>query len=323
MTCILVTGAAGFVGSALSLALVAQGHAVRAAVRSPNSKPSVDGPDMVVVGEVGAQTDWEIALKGVDCVIHCAARAHVMEETGAHAQAFYRAVNVAGTQRLAEQASELGVRRLVFLSSIKVNGESTEGSIGFAPDDAPRPEDAYGLSKWEAEQALWAVSASTGLEVVVVRPPVVYGPGVKGNLLRLLSSLARGWPLPLGAVHNQRSMVGLHNLVDLLCRCAVHPAAAGQTLLASDGQDLSTPQLIRLLAEGVNKRAYLPPVPVGVLRAAGLLLGKGSEVDRLVGSLQVDSRHTRKLLDWTPSLSVQDGLRDTGRWYAKSQSGRL
>jgi nucleoside-diphosphate-sugar epimerase len=316
---ILVTGAAGFVGSALCSSLLPQGYEVRAAVRYSNSMLSVDGLSVVAVGEVGTQTDWSAALAGVDCVIHCAARAHVMHEIEADALAAYRAVNVAGTQRLAEQAAAMEVRRLVYLSSIKVNGEQTALGAPFLFSDPPAPEDPYGVSKWEAEQALWAVSARTGLEMVVVRPPLVYGPGAKGNLLRLASLVARGLPLPLGAVHNQRSLVGLSNLVDVLRLCAVHSAAAGQTLLVSDGQDLSTPQLIRLLVEGMNKPARLLPVPLGGLRAAGSLLGKRAEVDRLVGSLQVDSRHTRELLGWTPAVSVADGVRDMARWYVRLQ----
>jgi nucleoside-diphosphate-sugar epimerase len=205
---VLVTGASGFVGKALCSALLAEGVSVRAAVRSSNSISAIAGLQVAAVGEIGAQTDWSAALADVDCVIHCAARAHVMQETEADALAAYREVNVAGTQRLAEQAAAMGVRRLVYLSSIKVNGEQTALGAPFLFSDAPAPEDPYGVSKWEAEQALWAVSARTGLEVVVVRPPLVYGPGAKGNLLRLASLVARGLPLPLGAVQNQRSLVG-------------------------------------------------------------------------------------------------------------------
>jgi nucleoside-diphosphate-sugar epimerase len=317
--CVLVTGASGFVGQALCSALQAAGNPVRAAMRSSDSLPASDGLEVTAVGEIGAQTDWSAALAGVDCVIHCAARAHVMHETEADALAAYRAVNVAGMQRLAEQAAAMGVRRLVYLSSIKVNGEQTALGAPFLFSDAPAPEDPYGVSKWEAEQALWAVSARTGLEVVVVRPPLVYGPGAKGNLLRLASLVARGLPLPLGAVQNQRSLVGLSNLVDLLRLCAVHPAAAGQMLLVSDGQDLSTPQLIRLMAEGMNRPARLLPVPVALLQAGGSLLGKRGEIDRLVGSLQVDSGHTQAQLRWTPPVSVADGVREMARWYAGLQ----
>jgi nucleoside-diphosphate-sugar epimerase len=228
----------------------------------------------------------------------------------------YRLVNVDGSQRLAEQAAALGVRRLVFLSSIKVNGESTDGlphPFGARNDegelDAPAPEDPYGVSKWEAEQALWAVSEQTALDVVIVRPPLVYGPGVKGNLLRLLRWVARGVPLPLGAVQNQRSLVGLDNLLDLLSRCIDHPAAVGQTLLVSDGEDVSTPDLLRHMAAGLGRSANLLPVPKPLLRLAAHALGKQAEVDRLIGSLQIDSRYTCDLLDWTPPTSVVKGIR--------------
>ena len=315
---ILVTGASGFVGQALCSSLLTQGHAVRAAVRSAGL-PSANGLDVVAVGDVGAQTDWSAALSGVDCVIHCAARAHVMHETAADALEAYRTVNVAGTRRLAEQAATLGVRRFVFLSSIHVNGVFTHGAHLFEHDDVPAPIENYAISKWEAEKVLWEVSAKTGLEVVVVRPPLVYGPGVKGNMLRLLSMVASGMPLPLGAVHNQRSLVGLDNLVDLLIHCVDHPAAAGQVLLVSDGEDLSTPELIRVLAQAMGKPSRLVPVPVLLLRAAGSLLGKGAEVDRLVGSLQVDSNHTRELLDWSPPVSVDEGLQKTADWFLGQQ----
>jgi nucleoside-diphosphate-sugar epimerase len=284
--------------------------------------PSADGLDVVAVGEVGAQTNWSAALAGVDCVIHCAARAHVIHETEVDARAVYRAVNVSGTQRLAEQAAALGVRRLVFLSSIGVLGIHTNGRGPFFVSDVPKPVEDYAISKWEAEQALWAVSAQTGLEVVAVRSPLVYGPQVKGNLLRLLGLVARGVPQPFEAVHNQRSLVGLSNLVDLLLRCAEHPAAAGQTFLASDGQDLSTPQLIRLMAEGMNRPARLLPVPMALLQAVGSLLGKRSEIDRLVASLQVDSGHTQAQLGWTPPVSLEEGVREMARWYAGLQDTR-
>lgn len=326
---ILITGSSGFVGRALCAELVERGVTVRGAVRSLNSVGDDSRVEFVAVGEIGAETDWSWGVDSrfcgnddeksgndvVDCVIHCAARAHVMHETESDALAAYRAVNVDGSRRLAEQAAAAGVRRLVYLSSIKVNGESTDGlprPFGARNDegemDAPAPEDPYGLSKCEAEQALWEVAAKTGLEIVVVRPPLVYGPGVKGNFLRLLRWVARGVPLPLDAVYNQRSMVGLDNLVDLLIRCINHPAAAGQTFLVSDGQDLSTPELIRHLARAMNKSPRLIPVPVPLLRLAGRMTGKAAEVDRLVGSLQIDSSSTRETLGWTPPVSVEAGM---------------
>lgn len=303
-----VTGASGFVGTALCCELHARGFAVRGTVRSLHSSFSASGAEPVAVGNLDSTTDWSSALAGLDCVIHCAARAHVMHETEADALAAYRSVNVDGSRRLAEQAAAARVRRLVYLSSIKVNGEQTALGAPFLFSDVPAPEDPYGISKWEAEQALWDVATKTGLEVVVVRPPLVYGPGVKGNFLRLLRWVARGVPLPLGAVHNQRSLVGLDNLVDLLIRCVDHPAAAGQTFLVSDGEDLSTPELIRQLADAMNKSPRLIPVPLPLLRLAGRMTGKAAEVDRLVGSLQIDSSFARETLGWTPPVSVEAGM---------------
>ena len=277
-----------------------------------------DGIQNVVVGDIGSDTDWSAALTGVDCVIHCAARAHVTNETEADALAAYRAVNVEGTRRLAEQAAAAGVRRLVFLSSVKVDGESTDGlpgpfrsgsPRGYAPRDDGKLQDPYGISKREAEDALWEISTKTGLEVVVIRPPLVYGPGAKGNLARLLKLVRSGVPLPLGAVQNKRSLIGLDNLVDLLIRCVDHPAAAGQTFLVSDGEDLSTPDLLRHMAAAMGRSARLFPVPVSLLRLAGSALGKRAEIDRLVGSLQIDSSHTRQVLGWAPPVSVQEGIR--------------
>jgi len=305
---ILVTGASGFVGQALVPALLEQGYLVRAAVRSIGSTPSAEGLDVFVVGEVGARTDWSSALVDVDFVVHCAARAHVMKETESDALAAYRSVNVDGLRRLAEQAASAGVRRLVYLSSIKVNGQQTVAGAPFLLSDTPAPEDPYDISKWEAEQALWAVTANKCLEVVVVRPPLVYGKGAKGNLGRLLKLMRLGVPLPLGAVQNQRSLIGLDNLVDLLIRCVYHPAAAAQTLLVSDSEDVSTPDLLRHMAAGLGRSARLLPVPVSVLRLTGRALGKQSEIDRLVGSLQIDSHSACELLDWTPPVSLAEGI---------------
>ena len=308
---IAVTGAAGFVGAALCGELYSRGFAVRSVVRSLHSAEPASGVEQIAVSNLDAATDWSSALRGVDCVIHCAARAHVMHETEADALAAYRSVNVDGSRRLAEQAAAAGVRRLVYLSSIKVNGESTDGlprPFG-ARNDEVNPEDSYGVSKWEAEQALWAVAASTCLEVVVVRPPLVYGPNVKGNLARLLKLVRLGVPLPFGAVQNQRSLIGLDNLVDLLIRCVDHPAAAGQTLLVSDGEDISTPDLLRYMANALGRSARLLPMSVALLRLVGRALGKQAEIDRLVGSLKIDSRHTRELLDWNPPVSVAEGIR--------------
>jgi nucleoside-diphosphate-sugar epimerase len=231
-----------------------------------------------------------------------------MREEASEPLTEYRRVNTEGTLNLARQAAASGVRRFVFLSSVKVSGESTAGKV-FNPNDVPVPGGAYGLSKWESEQGLWEIASQTGMEVVVVRPPLVYGPGVKGNFARLISLLRSGIPLPLAAVNNRRSFIGLDNLVDLLIRCVDHPKAAGQTLLVSDGRDLSTLELLHMIANAMGRSARLFPVSVPLLRLAGRALGRLNEVDRLVGSLQVDSSATRELLGWTPPVSVEEGLR--------------
>lgn len=297
---IAVTGASGFVGSALVAALGASGQAVRPLTRRPG--PGSPG------GDLGPQTDWTEALQGVDCVIHCAARVHVMQETEGDALAAFRRVNTAGTSRLAEQAAELGVKRMVLVSSVKVNGESTSGANPFRATDTPTPQDAYGQSKWEAEQALWQVCQRTGLQGVVVRPPLVYGPGVRANLARLMRWIATGFPLPLARIENRRSLVALDNLVDLLMQCATHPAAPGNTFLVSDDHDLSTPDLIRRLATAMGQSPRLLPVPVSWLRSVGKLVGRTDEISRLVDSLQVDIAATRSALGWTPPVSVAQGL---------------
>ena len=311
MALVVVTGASGFVGSSLSTSLAAAGFRVRAAVRAgtPAELPGCSGVERAILGDLSARPGWSSVLTNVDCVVHCAARAHVMHETAGEALAAYRAVNVDGSRRLAEQAAAAGVRRLVYLSSIKVNGEQTALGAPFSLSDRPAPEDGYGVSKWEAEQALWDVSAKTGLEVVVLRPPLVYGPGVKGNLARLLKLVRLGLPLSFSAVQNKRSLIGLDNLVDLLIRCVDHPEAAGQTFLVSDGEDLSTPDLIRHMAAAMNRSPRLFPLPISLLRLAGSASGKRAEIDRLVGSLQIDSSHTRQVLSWAPPVSVQEGIR--------------
>ena len=317
MKLVCVTGAAGFVGQALQPLLIGSNRTVRGVIREINSLLSNNPTPHVAVGDINSYTDWSAALTGVDCVIHCAARAHVMYETEGDGLAAYRSVNVQGTRRLAYQAAAAGVRRLVFLSSIGVNGVFTDvlpqpldgGLPRFAHDDTANPVESYAISKWEAEQALWEISAETGLEVVVMRPPPVYGPSPKGKLAHLLKLVRSGVPLPLAAVKNKRSLIGLDNLVDILIRCIDHPAAAGQTFLVSDGEDLSTPDLLRHMAAAMGRSARLVPVPVSLLRLTGSALGKRAEIDRLVGSLQIDSSHTRQVLGWTPPVSVQEGIR--------------
>jgi nucleoside-diphosphate-sugar epimerase len=316
-----VTGATGFVGRALSREFASLAFRVRAVVRTvkPSSVPSDSNITNIAVGDINPYTDWSSALTGVDCVVHCAARAHLMHETAGNALAAYRAVNVDGVRRLAEQAAAAGVRRLVCLSSIKVNGERTAFEAPFSLSDQPAPEDVYGLSKWEAEQVLWEIASQTGMEVVVVRPPLVYGQGVKGNFARLLDLVYSRVHLPLAAVNNRRSFIGLDNLVDLLIRCVDHPKAAGQTLLVSDGQDLSTPELLHMIADAMGRPARLLHLPVPLLRFGGRVLGRLNEVDRLVSSLQVDSSATRELLGWNPPVSVEEGVRRMVRGYLSPQ----
>lgn len=313
---IAVTGASGFVGQALCSNLLSRGALVRPLVRTI-SAPS-PGAEMVAVGDIGAETDWSAALAGVDCVIHCAARAHVLQERAVNPLAAFRVVNVAGTRRLAEQAATMGVRRLIFLSSIGVLGVNTNGRKPFSIADRPAPQENYGISKWEGEETLWQVAAHSSLEVVVVRPPLVYGPGVQANFLRLLQLVKCGLPLPLGAVDNLRSLVSLDNLVDLLIRCVDHPAAAKHAFLVSDDHDISTPELIRNLAELMGRRARLLPGSPRLLRLGGRLLGRLAEIERLIGSLQVDVRYTRERLQWIPPMSVEEGLYRTVRSFLGS-----
>ena len=319
----LVTGASGFIGKTLVSELISRGRFVRAIHRgkSPSSNRSF-GVQSFSVDSVDESTDWSAYLDGVRCIIHCAGLTNGIINGKVSSLAAFRAVNVAATKALAEQAAAFGVSRFIFLSSVKVHGDRTTLDSRFELSDELAPCDPYGVSKREAEQALWAVSEKTGLEVVVIRLPLVYGVGVKGNLLRLLGWVASEVPLPFGAVHNQRSLLSLSNLVDLLLLCAEHPAAAGQTFMASDGDDLSTPELIRLMAEGMDKSPWLLPVPVPLLQVGGSFLGKRSEVNRLVGSLQVDSEHTQTQLDWTPPVSVEDGVREMAQWYIGLQDAR-
>ena len=314
MTTFLVTGASGFVGQALCAELLRKGHAVRGAVRSQASSI----PPMVrttVVGDIGAGTNWTAALDGVEIVIHLAARVHVMHESATDPLAEFRSVNTAGTEHLARCAAASGVKRMVYVSSIKVNGELTSDGQKFSEADMPAPQDPYGISKWEAEQALHRVARETGLEVVIVRPPLVYGPGVKGNFAQMLNVLARGIPLPFASLQNQRSLIYLGNLVDALIACTTHPAAAGQTYLVSDGEDVSTPDLLRRLAVAMGAPSRLLPCPGLLLRLAGKLAGKPQQVERLLGSLQVDGDKIRRDLNWVPPYSLQQGLQATAEWY--------
>lgn len=298
---LLVTGATGFVGAALCARLAADGWEVVPAVRRPSGLPRE-----AVVGNLEAATDWRPALAGCDAVVHLAARVHVMRDTAADPLALYRATNTDATLNLARQAAQAGVRRFVFISSIKVNGEGRDAP--YRESDTAAPEDAYAISKWEAEQGLLRIAAETGLEVVILRPPLVYGPGVKANFRRLVDTVARGWPLPLGAIQNRRSLLYLGNFVDAIRVCVEHPAAAGQTFLIDDGEPVSTPELVRAVARAMGRPARLLSVPVGMLEFAGALLGRRAAVRRLTGSLWLDSSAIRSRLGWTPPYALQQGL---------------
>jgi len=305
----MVTGANGFVGKVLCGDLSRRGHSVRAALRSAHV--GLKEPEHTIVGVIDAKTDWRAALSGIDVVIHLAARVHVMQDDSADPLAEFRKVNVAGTEHLARCAAASGVKRFVYVSSIKVNGEATRESEQFSESDIATPQDPYGVSKWEAEQALHRVAAETGLEVVIVRPPLVYGAGVKGNFAQMLKVLARGIPLPLASVDNLRSLIYVENLVDALILCATHPAAAGQTYLVSDGEDISTPDLLRQLGIAMGHPARLFHCPAMLLKLAGSLTGRADQVERLLGSLRVDGGKLRRELNWMPPYTLNQGLKMT------------
>lgn len=305
---VLVTGATGFVGQALCAQLARHGYGVRAAVRRNGAASGMLAQE-ILVGELDAHTDWVAALAGAAAVVHLAARVHVMDDQASDPLSEFRRVNVQGTLRLAQQAAQAGVQRFVYISSIKALGEATLVGQPFTEESPTQPSDAYGVSKLEAEQGLRDLAEQTGLEVVIIRPPLIYGPGVKANFAALMRAVKRGVPLPLGAVHNARSLVGLGNLVDFIVTCLVHPKAANQTFMVSDGQDLSTTALVRAMAQSAGVKVRLLPVPVWALKAAASLLGKGDAVQRLCGNLQVDIAKARHLLDWTPPVTVVEGLR--------------
>jgi len=304
-----VTGASGFVGRTLCSELLRCGHSVRGVSRHIDVRRAlIEGVEPLAVGTINAFTEWKDALVGCDVVVHLAARVHVMDDKARDPLSEFREVNADGTLHLARQAAKAGAKRFVFISTVKVLGEGRDAV--YRDTDAPMPEDAYALSKWEAEQGLQRMAQETGLEVVILRPPLVYGPGVKANLLSMMRWLQRGVPLPLGAVeHNRRSLVALDNLVDLIVTCLYHPAAANQTFLVSDGEDLSTTDLLRRLAAAMNVPARLLPVPVWALEAGAAMVGKRAMMQRLCGNLQVDISKTRALLGWNPPIGVDEGLR--------------
>lgn len=315
----LVTGASGFVGEALCNKLLHQGCALRITNRFANnyaSKKLVQ--DEVLIDSIDDKTSWAAALQKIDVVLHLAARVHVMHDHSGDPLTEFLAVNLHGTTNLARQAAQAGVKRFVYVSSIKVNGEYTESSQPFRETDDPNPDDPYAISKWEAEQALHSIAHQTGMELVIIRPPLVYGPGVKANFAKLIKLVDQGVPLPLGSIRNSRSLIYVGNLVDALITSATHPAAAGQVYLVSDGEDVSTPQLIDGLATALHRPNRVFPMPISLMHGAAKLVGKSAALDRLTQSLVIDSSKIRRELDWRPPYSMAQGLQATANWYRQT-----
>ena len=316
---ILITGASGFIGQSLIKSLLNLSRSVRGTIRSRKPVFSDTKTEYVSTGDINIKTNWKESLVNIDSIIHCAGKAHAIKSKKNNLSKIYQSSNVDGTKQLAEQAAEAKVRRLIFLSSIKVNGENTnndvidkalnEKKILFSHKDLANPKDSYAKSKLEAEKILWDISSRTNLEVVLVRLPLVYGYGAKGNLAKLIKLVRLGIPLPLSLIKNQRSMIGIDNLVDLLIRCIDHPEASGKTFLASDGEDLSTPELIKFIASSMGRKANLFPFPISLLKFLGSVFGKSEEINKLVGSLRIDNSYTKKILNWTPPISVEEGIR--------------
>ncbi|MDH5181998.1 MAG: SDR family oxidoreductase [Gammaproteobacteria bacterium] len=307
MSRILVTGATGFVGKRLLTMLYERGHATLAAIRRASSSVDVAG-ESVVVGDIHADTNWQPVLQGIDVVVHLAARVHVMQETESDPLTAFRQVNTEGTRRLAEAAAAAGVKRLVYISSIKVNGEETTDQPFTAADPVNVPLDPYAQSKWEAEQLLKEISRRTGLEVVIIRPPLVYGPGVKANFLSLIKLARLGLPLPLGSIHNRRTLVALDNLADLIALCCEHPAAAGEVFLAGDDETLSTAELVSRIRRALGMKARVFRFPPGLMAFAAGLFGKQAVWRRLNGSLAVDNSAAKQRLGWQPVTSMDEEL---------------
>lgn len=321
MTRILITGATGFVGRTLCAALRQGDHLLTGTTRDAALRAGPGNIPLNVIGDIGPDTDWSRALAGAEIVIHLAARTHVMKEDARDPLAEYRRINRDGTRHLAASAAAAGVKRLIFLSSIKVNGERTDAEP-FRESAPPQPEDGYGISKWEAEQALTETAASSELETVIIRPPLIYGPGVKGNLLSLLRACAAGRTLPLGAIANRRSLISVQNLCDAITRCIDHPDAVGKTFLIRDGEDLSTPALFQRTANALGTRVRLLSVSPKLLRLAGKLAGRAGAIGRLTESLTVDDSLIRETLGWAPPFTVDRGLATMAAWFLDSPANR-
>lgn len=313
--CVLVTGAAGFIGQAVCADLPSRGYQVVGALRQPSGIGAVADLQYEILGDMHEGTDWSCAVAGKDSVIHLAARVHLMSDSSQNPLAEYRRFNVAMTVNLARQAAAAGVRRFIFISSVKVNGENTPFGQPYTADDTPQPIDPYGVSKLEAEKMLQQLALETGMEVVIIRPVLVYGPGVKANFLHMMRWLQKGVPLPLKALGNQRSLVAIDNLVDLIATCLHHPLAANQTFLVSDGEDLTVSALLERTSLAIGRRANLISMPMFFLRLAGRLFGMEAIIQRLCDPLQVDISKTQRLLGWSPPVPVDVALKKTTSWY--------
>ncbi len=317
---ILVTGPDGFVGTKVTQELSERNHFVRGALWK---RTAFDYEyESIIVGSINGSTDWARALKGIDTVVHLAARVHVMNDTSDDPLTAFREVNVEGTRQLADCAAVAGVQHFIFVSSIKVNGESTDEKP-FTEKDTPNPEDPYSISKWEAEQLLREIEVRTGMSVTILRPPLIYGPGVKANFMKMIQFIEKGMPLPLGSVDNKRSLLGLGNFVDLICLCVEEEATKGETFVVSDGQDMSTAELIEKIGLALNKKPFLVSMPPALLRGLGRIVRKQSMIKRLTGSLVIDSSKVRSMLNWQPPYSVEHELDRTAAWYTEQTIGSI
>lgn len=319
MTRFLVTGANGFVGRALCQYLLDRGCRVRGAVRTSSIDILPREVEQVVIADIGRQTDWSAALEQVDVVIHLAARVHMMQDLAQDPMAEFMEVNAYGTENLARQSAAKGVKRFVYVSSIKVNGESTMAGQSMSELDIPQPQDPYSVSKWRAEQALHDLSPESSMGVTIIRPPLVYGPGVKANFARLIEVVGKGVPLPLKNIRNSRSLIYVGNLVDALYVCATNGHAAGRTYLVADGAGVSTPALVGLIAEALGKPDRVFGFPVGLMKLAARLMGKAGAMDRLTQSLEVDNSRICSQLSWRPPYTLAQGLQETADWYKKNK----
>ncbi len=314
---ILVTGANGFIGKVVCRRLAESGRKVRGIVY-PENVPQFEALKMIetrYIGDIGEKPDWTRVLDGMEVVVHLAGRVHVLRETAQDPQSEYDRINTEATKHIAETASDLGVKRFVFISTVKVNGESTPPDRPFTERDTPQPRDLYGLSKFNAESVLRLMAADRRLESVIIRLPLVYGPGVGGNFLRLLKLVEMGVPLPFGMLRNKRSLIFVENVADAIATCVTHEKAANETFLVSDAPPVSTPDLLRLIAGVMGKKVVLLPVPESLLRLLGVLSGKKGEVERLIGSLCIDQTKAENLLSWRPPFSIETGIKSTVSWY--------